>query len=1069
VVIEGERGIGKTRLSEAFLHWVSTSGDRSIRLRSRGQGFRGEPLGVLRDLLDGLRDAPGLAAASPAALATLADLMPWLRERFPALPGSGRSLSDAVIEVLDAVAGERPTVVFVDDLQDSDRESLAVLLAVARSTPDRVMLLVASASDDPAAAAALAPLDLVVGVRRFKLLPLTRSDVDVMIGSMVAMPSDERQGLAARVWTETGGVPFYVAELVSALADEGLLAPDSSGIWRLTQRSLTSSDLPIPIRVRDALGSRLARLSPVARQAVAAAAVFAAPADSVVLERLSGLAGPDLAVGLDELVARRILRHAPEHPASFEFCHELMRRAIYDGLDPSERASLHGAAAEVLVESGVATTRERSTLGYHQRRAGPAGWRGRRVRMVVGGVAVAAAVILAIIVRQPGPGDGRLGVVVLPFRATTDAAREWAEALPDLVTTALDGTPGLRVLDPWAAWRTLRSAPGEPPQSPDLDGARSLARRLGATRLVLGSVVQTNDRLTATVRLYQASRGDPEPAITEEAPLDSLVGLAHRLTLGLMAQLKTAGVRPDLAALEGGATRSPAALKAYLAAKEHLRRGALDSADAAIDRAIVLDSSFALAHVEAAAIKTQVAAWSGRPYQLIDLAARASRHADSLGERNRLRVESVVASVKTDGVAAVRAAERIIEIDSTDLMAWVNLSYYHAVYGWQYGRGIPEAIAAAERVVRLDSTYVPGVVRRATLSLGLPERDDAQRQLTRLRRLDTTVTQVHGALLGLEAVLATDAEVGSVLDRVINAPQPVQFSVLRALIREAPARSHLLLDRMMPNRPTGPEISALELVMARLFVAEGRMEAVDSIISRREAAGIDRYDPRLDWVVLAAAIAGQEKPGLTARSLRRIELYAPLDSILALFESRAIWRAGWLLGAYHASRGDTGVAGRWLRGVETFPWTGRQQPLIGAIQADLRSRLAHRAGDRASALREAERAYSLWGVHTEASEESSVEPAMRFHLAERLRDSGPAGQDRAEGIFRSLTPPTAWMGFLSTRAALALGELVEARGQRVEAARWYRRAATMWERADPPVAELAGRAVAGAKRLAAGQ
>jgi hypothetical protein len=63
--------------------------------------------------------------------------------------------------------------------------------------------------------------------------------------------------------------------------------------------------------------------------------------------------------------------------------------------------------------------------------------------------------------------------------------------------------------------------------------------------------------------------------------------------------------------IDFAATRSPEALKAYIAARDALRRGAIDSANTAIDRAVGLDSTFVLALVEAIAIKSWASTCAG--------------------------------------------------------------------------------------------------------------------------------------------------------------------------------------------------------------------------------------------------------------------------------------------------------------------------------------------------------------------------------------------------------------------------------------------------------------------------
>ena len=63
------------------------------------------------------------------------------------------------------------------------------------------------------------------------------------------------------------------------------------------------------------------------------------------------------------------------------------------------------------------------------------------------------------------------------------------------------------------------------------------------------------------------------------------------------------------------------------------------------------------------------------------------------------------------------------------------------------------------------------------------------------------------------------------------------------------------------------------------------------------------------------------------------------------------------------------------------------------------------------------------------------DPAIRFNLAALLRAQN-SPRDAAL-LFRSLVPPTTWLGFYTPRAALELAELEEANGDRAGARRHY--------------------------------
>jgi tetratricopeptide (TPR) repeat protein len=740
-----------------------------------------------------------------------------------------------------------------------------------------------------------------------------------------------------------------------------------------------------------------------------------------------------------------------------------LRSSVTPQLDAVIRRALAPAAAD-----RFATPRQfaAALAGRFSRPFGPVRWRpSRRLVMGAATVVIAGTAIWFAANRRASPGEeNRLGLAVFPFRATGAEAEAWTESLADFLATALDGTPGVRVVDPWALWQSLRPERTAAAESPDPAEAERLARRAGARRFILGSVSQLGDRLNLTVRIYRSGRRDAAFTFGTVSSIDSLPAMVQRVAAEIITRVWERQQNPSVPPVESYATRSAEALKAYLTAKGAMRRGLVDSANAAIDRALVLDSTFPLALVEATSIKSWTQAMGGQPYSgLMELADRALRNSDSLGERNRLRAEAMLASVRTDGPAAAEALNRILERDSTDLEAWDLLAYCHMVYGWQYGKGEADAWNANEHVLQLDPAYVPGLVRSAYLASVANSPEAVQRQIRLLQHVDTTADLVRGSLRGLRALAADDSGFATLADTIAVGPPSEWVSVVRHLRAERPERAELLLERVRRFAGPGFPWRAVVGAEAQLAVAEGRLREVDSILRSGGYKDFQGLDRQLDLFFVASSIAGLGDTAITRRAVASLARFVPPDSALAYFENRPAWWVGWALGAYHATYGDTGVTRRWQAVINTFPAGGTSEDYRGALRGDLQSRLAERRGDLRSALTLAERAYKLWTIHTENQWEALPEPAMRFHLATLLRATGRP--DSAEALLRSLVPPTTWMGFYTARASFELGELAENRQDYREAARRYGAALALWQRGGPAVTRWRGLGVAGLQRV----
>ncbi len=682
--------------------------------------------------------------------------------------------------------------------------------------------------------------------------------------------------------------------------------------------------------------------------------------------------------------------------------------------------------------------------------------RARLVRRVLGPtLAVLAIVALGLLGRRlltptPAIAASRLGLAVFPFRETDPGQANLSEWLGDLLSTALEGTPGVRVADPWSLWRSLRADRAAPATPPDpVDGER-LAQRAGVRHYVLGAVLQRGEQLDATLRLYEVGTPDPTHTVTATGSVEDLPALVQELAVAVITRLWQLEGMPEVRDIQGYTTRSADALKAYLDARLAMRRGMPDSAETAIDRALALDSTFALALVEAVGIKSWVQFLRGEFFtELMSLAERAVRHSDSLGERNRLRAQAALAAVRTEGVRAAEATSRILEIDSTDHGAWSSLAYYHSEYGWQYGADEYDAREAAERAVQLDSTHIPALVQRAWLSVVFEDLDDIRRQILRLRRVDTTQSLVRGTLFALRAVLASDSAFPALADTIASATAGEWLTAHRYLRFQQPSRDELLLDKLRGQASPGRAQRAALGELARLKVAEGRLAEVDAEVTAG-TYDADELFKHLNRFLVATTLAGVGPPTAAARAVDWLAAYVPPDSALHYFETRPVWWTLWLVAAYHAQFGDTTITRRWQRAIGTLPAGGTPADYRGGLQRDLDARIAARRGDLAAALLGAKDAVRLWSIHTGNDWEALASPAMRFHLGMLLEATGEP--DSAAALLRSLVPPTTWMGFLTARASYELGRLAERRGDFADAARYYLGAVRLWDRGGPEVA-----------------
>ena len=331
--------------------------------------------------------------------------------------------------------------------------------------------------------------------------------------------------------------------------------------------------------------------------------------------------------------------------------------------------------------------------------------------------------------RAPAPDQNMVAVV--PFRvATADPALHYLrEGMLDLLAAKLTGEGGMRATDPrqlLAAWRREggSEAADLPPES-----ALTLARELGAGRLLLGDVVGTPNRIVLTASLLGSARGDSIAKLSVEGPPDSLAWLVDRLAARLLAETSPEGASRSASLT----STSLPALRAYLDGQAKMRRVDVVGAAKDFERALEADSTFALA-----ALGLRMASsWYGDPTLQQRGLEIAWRERARLSQRDQALLVAIggpryPTPATTQELLAARERYLAMAPDRAD--AWYLLGDHVFHYGWVLNVPNPEerAFESFQRASEIDSTYVVGYLHGLPLALTLGD-TAAARRFERLR------------------------------------------------------------------------------------------------------------------------------------------------------------------------------------------------------------------------------------------------------------------------------------------------------------------------------------------------
>jgi DNA-binding SARP family transcriptional activator len=358
VLIEGEPGVGKSRLAEEFLRWAVADGAGVLR----GHGYDvggGIPYEPVVELLRGALDTPGLAGTSPEWLSEVTRLLPELRRRFPSLPEpvattdatEGWRLYEGVAQLVLSLSAERPLALFVDDLQWCDSDSCNLLRFLIRRTERAVLWLttvnLGELERDAPGARLCRALRAQSHTTVVTVGPLTEENLWRMIREMghVSTPTGARR-LASRIFGVTGGNPFYVIELLKTMFAQGLLAvDDETGEWKASSAALAARAVPLSPTVHEVIAARVERLPEELGDVLRTIAVAGAGCSPEILAYIHGISRLHAASVADTLVERRL---AIEESGTYRCAHPVIAQVVRESLTSSRRQELHRILALAL-------------------------------------------------------------------------------------------------------------------------------------------------------------------------------------------------------------------------------------------------------------------------------------------------------------------------------------------------------------------------------------------------------------------------------------------------------------------------------------------------------------------------------------------------------------------------------------------------------------------------------------------------------------------------------------------------------------------------------------------------
>ena len=452
----------------------------------------------------------------------------------------------------------------------------------------------------------------------------------------------------------------------------------------------------------------------------------------------------------------------------------------------------------------------------------------RPKRLVAAGGAVIAVVAGAVGILSSKDGIGVAlddkVVAVAPFDVLDPELALWREGMVDVLSRNLDGAGPLRTIAPTTVIRRW-SGRADPASGTEL------GRRTAARYVVLGSLTaEGSDSARVAVTVLDASTGRPLAEFERRDAQDRMNRLADSTSVTVLRELGRSGTS-GLSLTSVGTTSLPA-LKAFLQGEQHYRQASWDSALAAYERAIRLDSTFALALQRTAKVMGWLRSFTDTLPNAYLLRAGALNRGLSPRDSLLLLQDSlfaVVAEAFYQGRPDEAYWARLQRLETTaeagvrrypeDRELWEALGEVRYHLGFFLGVTLAQVAEPFERALTLDPSFAPLYIHPIELGLRREGPAKARQYASDYLRLNPTDQNANWVAL-VDRLLSDSLRRTGTTSRMLDTSSA--DALLHALIPLSfwpdSAETGVLLARLLVAGREGRNPLAIETSFTRLWL-----------------------------------------------------------------------------------------------------------------------------------------------------------------------------------------------------------------------------------------------------------
>jgi DNA-binding SARP family transcriptional activator len=359
VIVTAPAGMGKTRLLHEFAARLQSLHARHVNVRA-SHASRELDFGVVSDLVARLGTLSGARAVSTETACALVGLNSALAAQFPTVHGRapGRlepvSVRNALRELLEAVAFEKPVAILLDDLHWCDAASRQVLAGAFSGLERKSVLMVAT--DRYADRRS----DFLSSAHALPLAPLGAEAVVTLLGSVATVANEPWVAtLTADLARYTDGSPLLIIEVLQLALERGALDL-TDGSWRVQDHATLATLL----HGGSALRERVHQLASTQRQALQALSIADAGLDTETLAKVVQRNQSELRRDLEEMELEGFITLKAERWA---LSHQECGTAASADLDEATLRALQAATGRALAEAASDLTTRRRAAAHLRR------------------------------------------------------------------------------------------------------------------------------------------------------------------------------------------------------------------------------------------------------------------------------------------------------------------------------------------------------------------------------------------------------------------------------------------------------------------------------------------------------------------------------------------------------------------------------------------------------------------------------------------------------------------------------------------------------------------------------